>query len=85
MPQRNVHPTVKPLSLMSYLVTLGSREGDVVLDPFVGSGTTAIACELLNRKWIGIELCKEYAEIARARIKPYLHLKLDSFTGDSGG
>lgn len=68
----NIHPTVKPLKIMSYLVTLGSREGDIVLDPFIGSGTTAIACAMLNRKWIGIEINHEYAEIARKRLEPWL-------------
>lgn len=63
------HPTVKPLKLMSYLVTLGSRPGDTVLDPFVGSGTTCLAAETLGRKSIGIEREKEYVEIAEARIK----------------
>ena len=71
-PTRNPHPTVKPLELMSYLITLGSREGDVVLDPFAGSGTTLIAAHILNRKWIGIEIETEYAKIAQARLKPYL-------------
>ena len=62
------HPTTKPLKLMSYLITLGSREGDIVLDPFMGSGTTGIACKLLNREFIGCEINKEYFEIARKRI-----------------
>lgn len=66
---KNHHPTVKPLKLMSYLVTLGSRPGDTVLDPFVGSGTTCLAAKLLNRESIGIELDKEYVEIAEARLK----------------
>ena len=66
---RNNHPTVKPLKLMSYLVTLGSREGDLVLDPFMGSGTTALACLALNRHFIGSELNKDYYEIAVKRIK----------------
>lgn len=64
----NAHPTVKPLKLMSYLVTLGSRKGDVILDPFLGSGTTALAAEILERNWIGIELYPEYCEIAKARL-----------------
>lgn len=68
----NIHPTVKPMKLFSYLITLGSREGDIVLDPFMGSGTSAIACELLNRKWIGIELQKEYCKIAKARIRAWI-------------
>lgn len=64
----NKHPTVKPLKLMSYLITLGSREGDVVLDPFLGSGTTALAAKQLDRQYIGIEREKEYLEIAEARL-----------------
>jgi len=74
----NIHPTVKPLALMSYLITLGSREGDVVLDPFLGSGTTLLACRLLIRKGIGIELSEEYAEIAKARIN-HVPPTLESF------
>lgn len=68
---KNLHPTVKPVSLFSYLITLGSREGEIVLDPFMGSGTSGIASKLLNRKFIGIEMSKEYLEIAVARIKSY--------------
>lgn len=64
----NSHPTVKPLKLMSYLITLFSREGDVVLDPFVGSGTTCVAAKNLNREYIGIERETEYVEIAEARL-----------------
>ena len=64
----NTHPTCKPLTLMSYLITLGSRHGDVVLDPFMGSGTTCIAAKQLGRNYIGIEREKEYVEIAEARL-----------------
>ena len=71
LPSKNFHPTVKPISLMSYLVTLGSREGEVVLDPFVGSGTTCIAAKLLNRNYIGMEMNDEYVVIAEERIKSY--------------
>lgn len=65
---KNNHPTVKPLKLMSYLITLGSRPGDVILDPFLGSGTTALAAKTLGRNYIGIEKEKEYCEIAEARL-----------------
>ncbi len=80
-PVHNIHPTVKPLKLMSYLVTLGSRPSDLVLDPFVGSGTTCIAAQILNRRWIGIELNPEYIKIAQKRICPYLN-KLDNYNGE---
>jgi len=65
----NYHPTVKPLKLMSYLITLGSREGDVILDPFVGSGTTCLAAQLLGRKSIGIENDEAFCEIAANRCR----------------
>jgi len=72
----NYHPTTKPIKLMSYLITLGSREGGVVLDPFLGSGTTALACQMLNRKCIGIELKEEYAKIAKSRCQSVMRLGL---------
>ncbi len=67
-PSQNFHPTVKPMTLMSYLVTLGSRKNDVVLDPFMGSGTTPMACVTLSRNYIGIEREDEYFKIAEARV-----------------
>jgi len=66
---RNIHPTVKPLTLMNYLVVLGSRKGDVVLEPFAGSGTTALACVGQERDYIAIEREQEYYEIAKARLE----------------
>ena len=68
-PSSNIHPTVKPTTLMSYLVTLGSRKGDVVLDPFAGSGTTGISCVFSERNYLLIEREKEYFNILKARIK----------------
>lgn len=64
----NYHPTTKPLKLLSWLITLGTREGDVVLDPFVGSGTTCIAAKALGREYIGIEREEDYVEIVRKRV-----------------
>jgi DNA modification methylase len=69
LPSKNNHPTVKPIELMSYLITLGSREGDIVVDPFVGSGTTCVAASLLDREYVGIEKEEDYVMIAKARIK----------------
>jgi len=69
--RKNNHPTVKPIKLMEYLIKLVSREGATVLDPFLGSGTTGIACVKLNRMFIGIEKEEEYIQIAKARIKPF--------------
>jgi site-specific DNA-methyltransferase (adenine-specific) len=64
----NKHPTVKPLALMRYLVNLVSRPGHIVLDPFMGSGTTGIACRELGREFIGIDNNAEYCQIAERRI-----------------
>lgn len=65
----NSHPTVKSVKLMHYLVTLGSRPRDIVLDPFCGSGTTGVAAVTLKRNFYGIEQEPEYVEIAKARIR----------------
>ena len=65
----NTHPTVKPMELMNYLTILGSRENDVILDPFMGSGTTCISSLINKRNCVGIELEKEYFDIANARIE----------------
>jgi hypothetical protein len=70
--KHNNHPTVKPIKLMEYLIKLVSRKGAIVLDPFLGSGTTAIACLKLERQFIGIEKEEEYIKICEARIKPFL-------------
>ncbi len=76
--RKNNHPTVKPIKLIEYLVKLVSKEGATILDPFIGSGTTAIACIKQGRKFIGIEKEEEYIKIANARIKPFLEqTKLD--------
>jgi len=69
--RHNLHPTVKPIALMAYLVTLGSREGDLVLDPFCGSGTTGIASIILNRRSIGIEIDAHYCKISETRMHHY--------------
>ncbi len=65
---KNNHPTCKPVKLFSWLIVLGSREGDIVLDPFIGSGTTAVSAKMLKRKYIGYELDPEYLKIANCRI-----------------
>jgi len=64
---KNNHPTTKPVKLMSYIITLFTREGDWVLDPFLGSGTTGVASKLINRNFVGIEREQEYMDIVRER------------------
>jgi DNA modification methylase len=83
-PRANHHPTVKPIAIMSYLVALGSRPNDVVLDPFMGSGTTGIAAKILGRDFIGIEIDPEYFEIARMRISGEWQVSLDATLAPEG-
>jgi site-specific DNA-methyltransferase (adenine-specific) len=64
----NVHPTVKPIKLMEYLIKLVTPKGGVVLEPFMGSGSTGIAAKNLGMSFIGIEREEEYFEIAKQRI-----------------
>lgn len=64
-----VHPTQKPVPLFEYLIRTYTNEGETVLDNCIGSGTTAIAAHRTNRKWIGMELDKEYYELAKKRIE----------------
>ena len=63
------HPTIKPLDLVEKFIINHSNEEDIVLDPFMGSGTTGVACKNLNRNFIGIELDEKYFEIAKRRIE----------------
>lgn len=63
------HPTIKPLSIIENLIKNSSVEGEVVLDPFLGSGTTAVACKELNRQYIGFEIDEKYYNIANDRLK----------------
>jgi len=66
---KNAHPTVKPVKLMKELILDFTKEGETVLDAFMGSGSTGIACVLTNRRFVGIELTPEYIPLAKARIK----------------
>jgi len=63
------HPTQKPLELLKRLVAMCTNEGDTVLDPFCGSGTTGVACVLLNRNFIGIDLDQSYLDLSAKRMK----------------
>ena len=63
------HPTQKPLSLTSHLIEILSNENDLVLDPFMGSGTSAVACLKTNRNFIGFEISKKYFDLCNKRIK----------------
>lgn len=67
--RQGVHPTEKPLPLMRELVSLFTNSGDTILDPFMGSGTTLVACAQMGRKGIGIELDQKYFDIACKRVE----------------
>jgi site-specific DNA-methyltransferase (adenine-specific) len=71
-PRLNYHPTVKPIELMKYLVQLVTPEDGIVLDPFMGSGSTACAAVVLGNFFIGIDIDSEYLKIAEARIEYYI-------------
>ena len=66
------HPSQKPLKLMEELMRRSSNEGDLVLDPFMGSGVTMKACRNLNRRGIGIEIRQDYYDVAKADLEQYL-------------
>jgi predicted NAD-dependent protein-ADP-ribosyltransferase YbiA (DUF1768 family) len=63
------HRTSKPVKLMEFLLKYWSKEGDTILDPTFGSGAMAVACQNMNRKFIGIEMCAEFHELATERLK----------------
>lgn len=62
------HPTEKPVDIIGKMIDTFSDPDAIVLDPFLGSGTTAVACKQLNRNYIGIEISEKYCEIARQRV-----------------
>ena len=66
---RAAHPTQKPENLLERVILASSNKGDVVLDPFLGSGTTAVIAKKLGRKWVGIETENKYIKVAEKRIK----------------
>lgn len=65
------HPTQKPIALLEHFVKLLSNEGDLVVDPFMGSGSTGVVCKKLDRNFVGVEFDKEYYEIAKRRIEDF--------------
>ena len=69
MPENTEHPTQKPEKLLAKLLLASSNEGQVVFDPFLGSGTTSVVAKKLNRKFVGIEIDEKYACISEKRIE----------------
>jgi len=81
-PERENHPTQKPLEIIERIVKASCPEEGIVLDPFMGSGTTAAACVINNRKYVGFEVNSKYCEIIEERIKK-LQGKLTLFSSDN--
>jgi site-specific DNA-methyltransferase (adenine-specific) len=67
--EKKFHPTQKPIALFEYLIKTYTNEGDIVLDNCIGSGTTAVACKLNKRNFIGMEIYQEYIDISYKRLK----------------
>ena len=72
------HPAIFPEKLVADQINTWTNENDIIYDPFMGSGTTAEMAHLLNRKWIGSEISKEYVDIANERLK--IHSAENLFT-----
>ena len=68
MPENTDHPTQKPEKLLAKLILASSKEGDMVFDPFLGSGTTAVVAEKLHRQYCGVELNPDYCLLAAKRL-----------------
>lgn len=66
--EKTAHPCPVPVALMERIILMTTNDGDTVMDPFMGSGTTGVACKNLGRNFVGIELNKDYFEIAKQRI-----------------
>lgn len=80
---KNIHPTVKPIELGCYLITLGSREGDIIFDPFGGTFTFCISAYLTHRHYISCEIERDSFDIGKARLNYFTsQLKVESFVGD---
>lgn len=67
--QKRVHPTQKPVILMEWIINQVSEIGDIIFDPYTGSGSTLVAAKQLGRKYIGIEISEKYCDIARERLR----------------
>jgi site-specific DNA-methyltransferase (adenine-specific) len=75
MPENTDHPTQKPEKLLARIVLASSNPGDLVFDPFLGSGTTAVVAEKLGRRWVGVEIDPLYCCLAQKRLMIAKHDK----------
>ena len=65
------HPTPKPKTFIKEILNMFSKEGDIVLDPFIGSGSTAVACKILKRNYIGFDINNDYCKLSKNRISKF--------------
>jgi len=65
------HPTPKPKTFIKEILNMFSKEGDIVLDPFIGSGSTAVACKILKRNYIGFDINYDYCKLSKNRISKF--------------
>lgn len=79
--ERLKHPTQKPVKLLKHIVEIASKEGDTVLDPFMGVGSTSIPCIELSRKFIGFEIDKKYFSLAKQRVKDFMEYTKENQQG----
>lgn len=70
------HPTQKPMNLMEYLISTYTKKGELVLDFTSGSGSTLLGCEVLSRRWIGIEITDKYCKVIKKRLEKGIQLKI---------
>jgi DNA modification methylase len=75
--EKTGHPSQKPLTLVERIILSSSNEGDLVIDPFLGSGTTAVAAQKHGRNWIGIEQDEDYVEMARKRLAEFVEFAIE--------
>jgi len=81
-PENLIHPTQKPISIIRRIIDVATNKEDIVIDCFMGSGTTAVACKELNRNFIGFEIDPEYVEVAQKRLS---QTSLSPFVNQRGG
>ena len=77
--ERTKHPTQKPLGILKHIIEIASNPGDLIFDPFMGSGSTGVAAKLSDRNFIGFELEHEYYELSKNRIDSTSSYNLDFF------
>lgn len=82
--KESVHPTQKPVALLEYLIKTYTKEGEVVLDNTMGSGSTGVACKNTGRSFIGMELDDRYFKIAESRINEVIYIEKEDFIFDLG-